>query len=114
VILGFKSASSVQYELFLVIQTDWWEMELHYYGATTIQLYSSEKQCAIPRVYLGTTVINQNYIQEKITGRLDSGRDYFRSGSCVCRSPIKNRRNEIYRIIILLIILCGCEIDFSA
>jgi hypothetical protein len=63
--VGFKSAPAVQYELLLVIQTGFGEMKLHYCDAATIQVYSLEvEQCAIARVYLRTTVINQNYVQE--------------------------------------------------
>jgi hypothetical protein len=61
--------------------------------------------------YLGTTVTNQTLIQEKIKRRLDSGNSYYRSvqkllSSCLLSKIVKIR---IYKTIIFLVVLCGCE-----
>jgi hypothetical protein len=61
--------------------------------------------------YFGTTVTNQNLIQEEITRRLNSGNACYHSvqnllSSCLLSKNIKIR---IYKSIILLVVLYGCE-----
>jgi hypothetical protein len=61
--------------------------------------------------YLGTTVTNQNVIQEEIKRRLNSGNacchlvQYLLSS----RLPSKNVKIRIYKAIILPLVLYGCE-----
>ena len=61
--------------------------------------------------YLGTTITNQNFIQEEIKSRLNSGNaccglvQNFLSSSLLS----KNLKNTIYRTIILPVVLYGCE-----
>jgi hypothetical protein len=61
--------------------------------------------------YLGTTVTNQNLIQEEIKRRLNSGNACYHSvqkllSSCLLSENVKVR---IYKTIILLVVLYGCE-----
>ena len=61
--------------------------------------------------YLGTTLKNQNSIQEEIMSTLKSGNacchlvDYLLSSSLL----FKNLKTKIYRTIILPVVLYGCE-----
>jgi hypothetical protein len=61
--------------------------------------------------YLGTTVINQNLIQEEIKRRLNSDNAYHRSVQKLLPSRLlsENIKIRIYKTIILLVILYGCE-----
>jgi hypothetical protein len=61
--------------------------------------------------YLGTTVTNQNYIQEEIKGRLKSGSACYHSVQKLLSSSFlsKNLKIKIYRNIILPVVLYGCE-----
>jgi len=61
--------------------------------------------------YLGTNITNQNSIQEEIKSRLKSGNACCHSVQNVwCSSLLsKNIRIKIYGIIILPVILYGCE-----
>ena len=61
--------------------------------------------------YLGTTLTNQNSIQEEITSRLKSGNDCCYSVQNLLSSSLlsKNLKIKIYRTIILPVILYGCE-----
>jgi hypothetical protein len=61
--------------------------------------------------YLGTTVTNQNWIQEEIKRRLKSGNACYHSvqnllSSCLL---LKNVKVRIYKTIILPVVLYGCE-----
>jgi hypothetical protein len=61
--------------------------------------------------YLGTTVSNQNLIQEEIKRRFNSGNVCYHSiqkilYSCLLSKSVKVR---IYKTIILLVVLYGCE-----
>jgi hypothetical protein len=61
--------------------------------------------------YLGTTVTNQNLIQEEIKRRLNSGNTCYHSvqnlsSSCL---PSKNIKTRIHKTIILPVVLYGCE-----
>ena len=61
--------------------------------------------------YLGTTLTNQNSIQEEIKSRLKSGNacchsvQNLLSSSSLC----KNIKIKIYRTIILPVVLYGCD-----
>jgi len=60
--------------------------------------------------YLGTTRTNQNFIQEEIKSRLKSGMlAVIRCRSFVFQCAIQKFKIKIYRTIILLVVLCGCE-----
>jgi hypothetical protein len=60
---------------------------------------------------LGTTVINHNLIQEEIKRRLNSGNTCYHSVQNILsfRLLSKNLTIRIYKNIILLVVLFGCE-----
>jgi hypothetical protein len=61
--------------------------------------------------YLGTTVTNQNLIQEEIKRRLNWGNACHHSvqNTLPYRLLSKNVKIRIYKIIILPVVLHGCE-----
>jgi hypothetical protein len=61
--------------------------------------------------YLGTTLTNQNSIDEEMKIRLKSGNACYHSVQNILSSSFisKNVRIKIYRIIILPVVLYGCE-----
>jgi len=61
--------------------------------------------------YLGTTLRNQNFIAEEIKSRLRSGNACYHSVQNLLSSRLlfKNLKIKIYRIIILPVVLYGCE-----
>jgi hypothetical protein len=61
--------------------------------------------------YLGTTLTNRNSIQEEIKSRLKSGNACYHSVQDLLSSSLlsKNTKIKIYRIIILPVVLYGCE-----
>ena len=61
--------------------------------------------------YLGTTLTNQNSIQEEIKYRLKLGNAFYYSVQNLLSSslPSKTLKIKIYRIIILPVALYGCE-----
>jgi len=61
--------------------------------------------------YLGTTLTNQNSIQEEIKSRLKSGNACCHSVHNILSSSLlsKNLKIKIYRTIILPVVLYGCE-----
>jgi len=61
--------------------------------------------------YLGTTLTNQNYIQEEIKSRLKSGNACYYSVQNLLSSRLlsKNLKIKMYRTIILPVVLHGCE-----
>jgi hypothetical protein len=61
--------------------------------------------------YLGTTVTNQNLIQEEIKRRLNSGNTCYHSVQNLLSSQLfsKNLKIRIYRTVILPEALYGCE-----
>ena len=61
--------------------------------------------------YLGTTLTNQNSIQKRIRSRLKSGNACYHSVQNLLSSSLlfKNLKIEIYRTIILPVVLYGCE-----
>ena len=60
---------------------------------------------------MGTTVTNQNSIQEEIKSRFKSGNAYCHSVQNLLSSSslLKNLKIKIYRTIILPVVLYGCE-----
>jgi hypothetical protein len=60
---------------------------------------------------LGTTVTNQNFIQEEIKRRLNSGNACYHSVQNLLSSRLlsKNLKIRIYTTIILPVVLYGCE-----
>jgi hypothetical protein len=61
--------------------------------------------------YLGTTLTNQNSIQEEIKSRLKLGKACYHSVQNLLSSSLlsKNLKIKIYRTIILAVVLYGCE-----
>ena len=61
--------------------------------------------------YLGTTLTNQNSIQEEIKSRMMSGNACYHSVQNLLSSSLlsKNLKIKIYRTIILPVVLYGCE-----
>jgi hypothetical protein len=61
--------------------------------------------------YLGTTLTNRNFIQKEIESRLNSGNICYHSVQDLLSSSLlsKNTKIKIHRIIILLVVLYGCE-----
>jgi hypothetical protein len=61
--------------------------------------------------YLGTTVTNQNLFQEEIKRRLNSGNACYHSVQNLLSSRLlsKNLKIRIYKMIILPVVLYGCE-----
>jgi hypothetical protein len=61
--------------------------------------------------YLGTTLTNQNSIQEEIKSRLKAGNARFHSIQTLLSSSLisKNLKVKIYRTIILSVVLYECE-----
>jgi len=61
--------------------------------------------------YFGTTLTNQNSIQEEIKSRLKSGNVYYHSVQNHLSSSLlsKNLKIKIYRSMILPVVFCGCE-----
>jgi hypothetical protein len=64
--------------------------------------------------YLGTTVTNQNFIQEEFKRRLDSGNACYHSVQSLLSSRLlsKNFKLRIYKTIILPVVLYGCQTWF--
>jgi hypothetical protein len=58
---------------------------------------------------LGTTVTNQNLIQEKTKTRLNSGKASYHSVQKVFCLLSKNVKIKIYKTIVLPVVLYGCE-----
>jgi hypothetical protein len=61
--------------------------------------------------YLGSKITNQNLMQEEIKRRLNSGSVCYHSVQKLSSSRLlsKNVKIRIYKIIILLAVLYGCE-----
>jgi len=62
--------------------------------------------------YFGTTLTNQNSIQEEIKSRMKLGNSCYYSVQNLLSSRLlsKNLKIKIHRIIILPVVLYGCEI----
>ena len=62
-------------------------------------------------IYLGTTLVNQNSIQEEIKSRLESGNACYHSAQNLLSSSLlsKNLKIKTYRTTILPLVFYGCE-----
>jgi hypothetical protein len=62
-------------------------------------------------IFFGTTITNQNLIQEEIKRRLNSGNACYHLVQNLLSSRLlsKNKRIRIYKTIILPVVLYGCE-----
>jgi hypothetical protein len=65
--------------------------------------------------YLGTTVTNENLIQEEIKRSMNSGNAYYHSVHSLLSSrlPSKNLKISMYKTIILPLVLYGCDTCIS-
>ena len=61
--------------------------------------------------YLGTTITDQNFVQEEIKSRLKSGSACCHSVQNLLSSSLlsQNIKIKIYRTIMLPVVLYGCE-----
>jgi hypothetical protein len=61
--------------------------------------------------YLGTTLTDQNCMQEEIKSRLNSGNACYHWVQSLLSSRLlsRNVKVKIYKTIILPLVLCGCE-----
>jgi hypothetical protein len=61
--------------------------------------------------YLGTTLTDQNCMQEEIKSRLNSGNACYHSAQSLLSSRVlsRNVKAKIYKTIILPVVLYGCE-----
>ena len=61
--------------------------------------------------YLGKTLTNQNSMQEEITSRMKSGKACNHSVKNLLSPSLlsKNLKMNIYRTIVLPVMVCGCE-----
>jgi hypothetical protein len=63
--------------------------------------------------YLGTTVTNQNWIQEEVKRRLNSGNACYHSVQKLLSSRLLSKNVNIriyeYKVIMLPVVLYGCE-----
>ena len=59
--------------------------------------------------YLGTTLTNQNPIQEEIKSRMKSGNACYQSVQNLLSSSLLSKNLKIHRSIILPVVMYGCE-----
>ena len=76
-----------------------------------MKIYDSSFERVDEFKYLGTTLTNQNSIQEEIKSRMKSGNACYHSVQNILSSGLlsKNLKIKIYRTIILAVVLYGCE-----
>jgi hypothetical protein len=62
-------------------------------------------------IYLGTTLTDQNYMQDEIKSRLNSGNACYHSVQSLLSSCLlsRNLKVKIHKTIILTVVLYGCE-----
>ena len=76
----------------------------------SMKIYNSSFERVEEFKYLGTTLTNQNSIQEEVKRRLKSGNVYYQSvQNLLSSSFLSNLKIKIYRIIMLSAVLYGCE-----
>ena len=77
----------------------------------SMKIYNSSIERVEEFKYLGTTLTNQNYMQEEINSRLKLGNACYYSAQNLLSSSLlsKKLKIKIYRTIILLVVLYGCE-----
>jgi hypothetical protein len=75
------------------------------------KIYCSSFESVEEVKYMGTTLTNQNSIQEEIKSRLNSGNVCCQSEQTLLSSSLrsKNLQINVYRPIILPVVLHGCE-----
>jgi len=80
-------------------------------GELSVKIDNSSFERVDEFKYLGTTLTNQNSIQEEIKSRLKSGNACHHSAQNLLSSSLlsKNLNIKIYRTIILPVVLYGCE-----
>jgi hypothetical protein len=59
--------------------------------------------------YLGTTLTDENCLHEEIKSRLNSGKACYHSVQSLLSSRLLSRNVKVYKTIILLVVLYGCE-----
>jgi len=76
-----------------------------------MKIYNSSFESVEQFKYLGTTLMDQNSIQEEIKSRLKSGNAWYHSVEHLSSSSLllKNTKIKIHRTIILPLVLYGCE-----
>jgi hypothetical protein len=84
---------------------------LRYLSSTACINSSSSSERVEEFKYLGTTLTNQNSIQEEIKSRLKLGNAFYYSVQNILSSSLlsKNLKVKIYRTTILPVVLYGCE-----
>jgi hypothetical protein len=76
-----------------------------------INIANRSFECVENFKYLRTTVTDRNYMQEDIKSRPNSGNACYHSVQSILSSRLlsKNVKVKIYKTIILLVVLYGCE-----
>jgi hypothetical protein len=77
----------------------------------TIRLANRSLESVAKLKYLGTTLADQNCMQEEIKTRLNSGNACYHSVQSLLSSLLlsRNVKVKIYKTIILTVVLYGCE-----
>ena len=81
------------------------------FSLTSVKIDDSSFERVEDFKYLGTTLTNQNFIQEEIKSRLMSGDVCYHSVQNLLSYSLltKNLKIKIYRIIILPVVVYGCK-----